>query len=393
MKPQTVLRFHREHVFNEDGLVADGVGARSGAGDCCNATHAPKCRNNGLPGYSYNQVRACVVSMGPSAAPPHHRAAKVVSEGGVSGSQPKHITAVKAHQACGCTRQKPPNLPPLQGLYLSAAAHLYAITNSSRYLVHASKLVEAVLQNATDARGILIEPPAPPISWYGGQCLQGADPGGDWYSFKGIAVMHLTYFVEKAGRAALSSSQLRRLQAMVHASSDGAWFNASFAGHHARDVCDSTPVDVASEGSVGWGTAANVAPSDVSTAFRRFHWRWDYSFNNNSNGSHVVPPADTEEWFTQGGVRCTGLADIGMTHSETNCRAHCAADHLCAAYNFAPVSKTGIGTGDCWLMHGRTDKHECATVDANFRLGVKRPAADGKCASSSCGGPPQNTSD
>eukprot|EP00966_Prymnesium_polylepis_P287971 6651139-Prymnesium_polylepis.1 len=64
-------------------------------------------------------------------------------------------------------------------LYLSAAAHLFAITNSSSYLARAPQLIEALLENSTDSRGILVEPPVPPTSWFGGQCAQGADPGGE----------------------------------------------------------------------------------------------------------------------------------------------------------------------------------------------------------------------
>ena len=45
------------------------------------------------------------------------------------------------------------------------------------------------------------------------------------------------------------------------------------------------------------------------------------------------------------------------------------------------------------LMHGRADQHICDMVDANFALGVRRPAADGTCAAAGgCEGPPQNTS-
>jgi hypothetical protein len=53
--------FHTYEPFDADGLVYDGLtptdpGVTTG---CCNATHAPTCTPNYLPGYSYNQARPC----------------------------------------------------------------------------------------------------------------------------------------------------------------------------------------------------------------------------------------------------------------------------------------------------------------------------------------------
>ena len=89
--------FHTFDLFNDDGLVADGLTAADGKGDCCNATHAPVCESNKGSGFSYNQ-----------------------------------------------------------GLYLSAAAHLFNLTADPRYLSRTSRLMDAILENATDPSGTLL---------------------------------------------------------------------------------------------------------------------------------------------------------------------------------------------------------------------------------------------
>ena len=63
---------------------------------------------------------------------------------------------------------------------------------------------------------------------YNGQCQGGADPGGDWYSFNGIFMLHLAYFTEiTAEKNALSNATLQQIKTFVQRTSDSAWNNSA----------------------------------------------------------------------------------------------------------------------------------------------------------------------
>ena len=85
-----------------------------------------------------------------------------------------------------------PGLSYNQGLYLSAAAHMYTLHGDPGYLRNTASLIEAVMANHTTKNGLLREPPPLPLPNPGSdfQCSQGYDPGSDWYNFKGILVLN-----------------------------------------------------------------------------------------------------------------------------------------------------------------------------------------------------------
>ena len=147
-----------------------------------------------------------------------------------------------------------------------------------------------------------------------------------------------------------------------------------------------------------WTTGSGLTPPPPpAIRSRRFHWRWDHIFPKHTNHTPQPPPPDPAAWFTKRGVRCTGLEDHGAQNTSANCRGLCQKEHTCLAYNFAPRDKTGIATGDCWLVHNRTDGHECSTADPSFVFGAKRPVAGGgaSCAPQhgGCSATPRNMSD
>ena len=103
-----------------------------------------------------------------------------------------------------------------QGLYLSGSAHLSRAANDTSYLRHTAALVDAILTQLTDDSGLLVEQPPPSSPTYDNQrCVQGSDPGGDWFNFKGIMVTHLVYYVAIAGLVSACRLRPRALVAPV----------------------------------------------------------------------------------------------------------------------------------------------------------------------------------
>ena len=68
-------------------------------------------------------------------------------------------------------------------------------------------------------------PPEPPGLRSGPRDLRassGQAPGGAWYTVKGVAVLHLAYFVQRAG-AALAPAPRRAARALVARNADAVW--------------------------------------------------------------------------------------------------------------------------------------------------------------------------
>lgn len=80
-----------------------------------------------------------------------------------------------------------------QGLLISASAFLYKRTGNKTYLNVGLRALEAIFQNYTTKEGVLVDE-ARGYQTYQYECLWSEDPGGDWYSFNGIFMNHLTYF-------------------------------------------------------------------------------------------------------------------------------------------------------------------------------------------------------
>lgn len=102
-----------------------------------------------------------------------------------------------------------------QGLFLSAAANLYAVTGNKQYLDAGMVVLDAVLENYTTPDGVLLDEQRGSQT-YVDQCLGGKDPGGDWYSFNGIFMLHLGYFTDiLVSKKALPDAKLQGIKQFV----------------------------------------------------------------------------------------------------------------------------------------------------------------------------------
>lgn len=109
-----------------------------------------------------------------------------------------------------------------QGMFIGAAALLYRATNDSAYAEAGLRTVHAVLSHLTTSDGVLREdlrtpghtPAGPP------PCTESNDPGGDFYSFKGVTVLQLADF---AASVPLNASDAGAIRELLATSSDSAW--------------------------------------------------------------------------------------------------------------------------------------------------------------------------
>lgn len=246
-----------------------------------------------------------------------------------------------------------------QGLFLSAAAYLYAFTKDRQYLDAGLVVLDGVLQNYTTAEGVLLDEPRS-AQTYEGQCLAGKDPGGDWYSFNGIFMLHLGYFTETlATMKAFSDDKLQEIQQFVQRTSDLAWNKSAVwpPFHNIKDACNSDAVD----------------PKMTSP---KFHWWW-----TKKETQQVMPP-DAGLYLHKTGLRCMGnntqLWD-GAVASEDVCEMKCTRSKRCSKYLFSTTQY------HCWTWsYNRTD-HICNNTDRDFNVGVKRPVGHDTSCKAWCG--------
>lgn len=110
-----------------------------------------------------------------------------------------------------------------QGLFLSAAAYLYLSTGNQSYLKLGIKVAEAVIANYTTKDGILRDE-ARSYQVYSYSCSAGSDPGGDWYSFNGIFMLHLGFFTELlVTNGSMPADTLKLINSLIEKTSNSAW--------------------------------------------------------------------------------------------------------------------------------------------------------------------------
>lgn len=209
-------------------------------------------------------------------------------------------------------------------------------------------VLEAVLANYSTPEGLLLDEPRS-YQTYLGECLGGKDPGGDWYSFNGIFMLHLTYFSDVlASKKVLSDGQLQRIKHFVQRTSDAAWNNSAvwppFGG---SDACN--------------------AGEDSKARFPKFHWWWV------KEAKQQVMPPDPGLYFKKTQLRCVG-ADTqiwdGPVSNEQVCERKCTRNKRCSKYLFT------YDGYHCWTWsYNRTD-HIC---NSQYNVGVKRPVVHVSC--------------
>ena len=270
-----------------------------------------------------------------------------------------------------------------QGLFLSAAAYLYALTEDKQYLDAGLMVLEGVVANYTTA-GVLRDEMRSGRT-YNGQCQGGADPGGDWYSFNGIFMLHLAYFTEiTAEKNALPNATLQQIKTFVQRTSDSAWNNSAVwpPFNKINDACDSDAKkpnpdsefhtdDVApsSPKLLSDPTTASPAPAPSSP---KFHWWWA------KDASEQIMPPDAGLYLHKTDLRCMGdktqLWD-GPIINEDACMSKCTRNAKCSKYVFA----YNFGGPHCWLWSYNRSDHLCNRSDHNFNVGVKRPVGPASC--------------
>ena len=248
-----------------------------------------------------------------------------------------------------------------QGLLLSSSANLYLRTGNRTYLNVGLRAADAVLKNYTTKEGILIDEPRS-YQTYQYQCASGTDPGGDWYSFNGIFMLHLGYFIDLLhNNGSLPKQTYDGVVSLIKKTSDAAWnrsavwppFNASM------DACN-----------------VGVPKPNPNVTYPKFHWWW---------GQHVtqqVAPPDPRLFFHKTSLRCFTLKDDqlweGLVLYEDNCTAKCRDNPLCSKYLFN-VYQDYVNT-NCWIWNYNRTDHNCSLGDNDWNVGIKRPTGDATCA-------------
>ena len=249
-----------------------------------------------------------------------------------------------------------------QGLLMSAAAYLYNRTGNKTYLNVGLRALEAILTNYTTKDGIILDE-ARGYRTYQYGCYGWADPGGDWYSFQGVFINHLSYFTTVlADSGVLPLTTQERIMKFVELTSDTAW-NRSVVRPPFKndDVC-------------------NINPNEQNITYPKFHWWW----NEDTTNQQILPP-DPQLFFHKTYLRCytqngndTQIWE-GMIGSEDKCKAKCARNPNCSKYLYQTDQSAVPGT-DCWIWSYNRSNHICHKGDTDFNVGIKRPIGHASCA-------------
>ena len=254
-----------------------------------------------------------------------------------------------------------------QGLLMSASAYLYRRTGDKAYLNVGLRAVDAIVTNYTTKEGILIDEPRSYQTYQGSECLAGQDPGGDWYSFNGIFMLHLGYFADLLyENGSLPSATLQRINTLIEKTSDAAWNRSAvwppFKNSMVADSCN-------------YG-APKLNPN--ITKYPKFHWWWGQKVTQ-----QIIPP-DPQRFFHNSFIRChsVGVADAqlweGLIASEDACKTKCHENHDCSKYLY---NDNGAVPGlNCWLWNYNRSDHSCHQYADKWYLGVKRPPIHATCA-------------
>lgn len=249
-----------------------------------------------------------------------------------------------------------------QGIFLSSAAYLYLCTGNKSYIEAAIRVLDAVVANYTTSDGVLKDE-ARSYQSYVSECYAGADPGGDWYSFNGIFMLHLGYFVDiLASNKSLPSDTLKKISDFVQVTSDSAWEKSAVW----------PPFDSSN------GCEHGSAPKDKNSTYPKFHWWW-----GKKRDGQMIPP-DPRYYFHKFKVRCISIGNNtqiweGKIGSELKCTQKCNKYDNCSKYLYQ-LNSDEVPNYDCWLWsYNRTD-HICNQTDENWNFGVRRRIGDITCA-------------
>ena len=278
-----------------------------------------------------------------------------------TGAVPERCcNATSANPYTRCHNSKVSGTAYNQGLLISSSANLYLRTGNTTYLEVGLRAVEAILKNYTTKEGVLIDEPRSYQS-YQYECYSGQDPGGDWYSFNGIFMLHLGYFTELLHKnGSLPTDTYNGVMTLIKKTSDAAWNRSAVwpPFNQSEDACD-----------------IGIPKLSSNITYPKFHWWW---------GKKVVQqltPPDPRQFFHRTGLRCYTYGDDqlweGQVKTEIACIKKCADNPLCSSYLFDP-SQTYAGT-NCWLWNYNRNDHACNLTDY-WKVGIKRPVGEATCA-------------
>ncbi len=260
-----------------------------------------------------------------------------------------------------CHNSRIPGTSYNQGLLMSSAAYLYKRTGDEKYLNVGLRALRAILQNYTTKEGVLVDEPRS-YKTYNYQCWVGTDPGGDWYSFNGVFMLHLSYFTELLAETdSLSYYDLTNIKTLVQTTSDSAWRVAAVWPPFTQpDVCNTNGL-----------SRKSTVP--------KFQWFWGHN-----NTAQLIPP-DPRYFFHKTQLRCftqngndTQIWQ-GMSNSELNCTWLCGNNTNCSKYLYQTDQSSVPGT-DCWIWSYNRTNHMCNLGDTDFNVGIKRPIGNATCA-------------
>ena len=291
-----------------------------------------------------------------------------------TGANPEHCCNSSSKDPFAkCHNSKISGTSYNQGLLMSSAAYLYRRTGNKTYLLVGMRALEAILTNYTTDEGILIDEPRSYQTYNNEQCWGGiSDPGGDYYSFQGIFMLHLSYFIDLLREnGSLSDDTLERVKNFVAKTSDAAWTrSAVWAPFNKEDVC-------------------NTNSKKLRSKYPKFHWWWGMN-----NTEQIIPPSP-RIFFHKIQLRCHTLVNNsqlwqGEVIDEGTCMEKCLHNKTCAKYLFE-INQEKVQGLNCWLWsYNRTD-HSCNDSDYDFNVGIKRPVG-ASCAGHCNNSAPINTS-
>lgn len=264
-----------------------------------------------------------------------------------------------------CHNSKIPGTSYNQGLLMSSSAYLYRRTGNKTYLNIGLRAVEAILANYTTKEGILVDEPRG-YQTYQSSCTYNEDPGGDWYSFNGIFMLHLSYFTEILHtNGTLPNETFEAVINLVKTTSDAAWNRSAVwpPFNKTKDACD-----------------IGIQPPTANTSYPKFHWWWG---QNVSLSDQIIPP-DANLFFINAQLQCRSLGGAktqlwgGRVSSEDDCKNNCLKNANCSKYQF---STGGLVSGmNCWNWSYNRSNHLCDKLSPGMTVGVKRPDNSATCA-------------
>lgn len=252
-----------------------------------------------------------------------------------------------------------------QGLFLSASAYLYLATGNQTYLKTGLRAFDAVVENYTSSSGVLLDE-VRGFPTYIVNCYSKSDPGGDWFSFSGIFMLHLGYFTELLVKnGTMPKNTLKEIKSLVQKTSDSAWSkSAVWPPFNQTDACK-----------------PGSAPVNKKAREPKFHWWWGENVTFD-----VVLPADPGYYFHSSGLSCRSMNGNntqlwkGQVDSEDDCRTKCDKHANCSKYLWLSYEDD-----PCWMWSYNRSNHICDVQEYDGGVGVKRPQGQvtcvGKCGS------------